>query len=50
VATFNDRVNEILGSLPLDGTLPSLSERYFGEDYATAAGQFDLASIGQMVA
>jgi ABC-type amino acid transport substrate-binding protein len=49
MAAFYDRVNGILRTLHADGTLPSLSERYFGEDYATAAGTFDLRSIGQMV-
>jgi ABC-type amino acid transport substrate-binding protein len=47
VAAFVERVNEIIASLHADGTLPALSEEYFGKDYATLAAGFDLASIGQ---
>lgn len=46
---FSARINEILHELHTDGTLKALSERYFGVDYATAAGAFDLDSIGQVV-
>jgi polar amino acid transport system substrate-binding protein len=49
VAGFIDRVNEIVAGLHADGTLAALSEEYFGKDYATAAGEFDLTSIGQTV-
>jgi hypothetical protein len=35
--------------LHADGTLKALSIKYFGKDYATKAGQFDLASIDQTV-
>lgn len=49
VAAFVAAVNEIVAGLHADGTLPALSEKYFGKDYATAAGEFDLDSIGQTV-
>ena len=46
-AAFVDRVNEIVSDLHADGTLAELSEEYFGKDYATPAGAFNLDSIGQ---
>lgn len=46
---FAARVDEILRELHADGTLKELSERYFGVDYATAAGAFDLAALDQVV-
>ena len=49
LVSFNDRVNEILRGLHADGTLSELSLSYLGKDYATAAGAFDLDSIGQTV-
>jgi polar amino acid transport system substrate-binding protein len=49
VVAFYDRVNEILRGLHADGTLPELSLSYLGKDYATAAGAFDLDTIGQTV-
>lgn len=49
VEPFLDRINAIVRSLHADGTLKALSIRYFGVDYATDAGAFDLASIGQAV-
>jgi len=49
VAAFVDKVDEIVAGLHADGTLPALSERYFGKDYATLASEFDLGSIGQTV-
>jgi polar amino acid transport system substrate-binding protein len=48
-AAFVERVNEIVAALHDDGTLRELSLEYFGSDYATAAGEFDLGSIGQSV-
>lgn len=45
---FVERVNEIVRGLHADGTLEDLSMEYFGEDYATAAGEFDLDAIGQV--
>jgi ABC-type amino acid transport substrate-binding protein len=46
---FVRRVNEIVRGLHRDGELRTLSIKYFGKDYATEAGAFDLASIGQTV-
>ncbi len=44
---FLSRINEILDQLHADGTFKALSQKYFGTDYATNAGEFDLATIGQ---
>jgi polar amino acid transport system substrate-binding protein len=46
---FTDRINAIMEGLLADGTMSALSKRYFGKDYATAAVDFDLDSIGQEV-
>lgn len=48
-SAFLDRVNEIVRGLQADGTLKAKSIEYIGADYATAAGRFDLESIGQTV-
>ena len=48
-AAFVAAVNEAIDALHADGTLAALSEKYFGKDYAAAAAQFDMASIGQTV-
>ena len=49
VTAFVDRVNEIVRGLHGAGTLKAMSIEYFGVDYASAAGEFDLDSIGQVV-
>lgn len=49
VGPFVQRVNEIVRGLHRDGKLRELSIKYFGKDYATEAGAFDLSSIGQTV-
>ncbi len=49
MGSFLDRVNETLRMLHADGRLRVLSERYFGQDYAAAAGAFDLAAIEQAI-
>jgi polar amino acid transport system substrate-binding protein len=49
VAAFVARVDEIVAGLHADGTLARLSVKYFGKDYATKAGEFDLSAIGQTV-
>jgi len=49
VGAFVDRVNEIIAGLHADGTLGKLSTKYFGQDYAAKAAEFDLAEIGQTV-
>jgi polar amino acid transport system substrate-binding protein len=46
---FLDRVNAAIRDLHASGKLKALSIKYFGVDYATAAGAFDLASVGQKV-
>ena len=49
VAAFLERADEIVLGLHADGTLMALSMKYFGVDYTTEAGAFDLGSIGQQV-
>jgi len=46
---FVERINAVMAELHADGTMKSLSEQFFGTDYATAAGEFDLSRIGQTV-
>ena len=48
-SAFAARVDEILQGLHADGSLKALSAKYFGVDYATAAGTFDMSSIDQSV-
>jgi len=48
-AAFVDRVNETILALIQDGSLPALSEEYFGTDYASAAADFDIAALEQEV-
>jgi len=48
-AAFVAKVNAVIEGLHTDGTLKALSEKFYGADYATAAGQFDLTVIGQTV-
>ena len=48
-AAFAARVNEIIAAAHADGTLKALSDRWFGTDYTTEAGRFDLDLIGQDV-
>lgn len=47
--TFAAAVDDALAALHADGTLKTLSEQYFGVDYATAAGAFDMTPLGQEV-
>lgn len=47
--SFVARINEIVDGLHADGTLKAMSIKYFGEDLATQAGAFDLASIKQVI-
>jgi polar amino acid transport system substrate-binding protein len=49
VGPFVARVDQIIAGLHADGTLARLSIKYFGKDYATKAGAFDLSTIGQKV-
>ena len=46
---FLDRIDAVVADLHASGKLKALSEQFFGTDYATKAGAFDLASIGQQV-
>jgi polar amino acid transport system substrate-binding protein len=46
---FVQRVDEIVSELHSSGQLRKLSLKYFGKDYATPAGKFDLATVGQTV-
>jgi len=50
VKAFVARVDQIVEGLHRDGTLKRLSIKdFFGVDYATKAGQFDMKTIGQVV-
>ena len=46
---FVDRVDQIVSGLLADGALKRLSLKYFGKDYATAAGGYDFASLRQSI-
>jgi ABC-type amino acid transport substrate-binding protein len=46
---FFDRVNRILDERQQDGTLATLSKKYFDRDYASAAADFDMAALGQEI-
>ena len=48
-AAFAEKVDEIVRGLHADGTLKALSEKWFKVDYASAAADFDLATLGQDV-
>lgn len=48
-AAFTKRVNEIIAAAHADGTLKALSMEWFGTDYTTEAGRFNLDVIGQDV-
>jgi len=46
---FVDRVDQIIAAAHADGTMKAMSMQWFGADYTTVAGQFDLSKIGQTV-
>jgi len=46
---FVDRVNEVIRAAHADGTLKAMSQEWFGTDYTTQAGKFDLSLLGQEV-
>lgn len=46
---FVDRIDAIVLQLLNDGSLPALSEEFFGTDYASAAADFDTDALGQEV-
>jgi polar amino acid transport system substrate-binding protein len=49
VKAFIARVNEIIAAAHADGTLKGMSTQWFGVDYTTTAGQFDLSKINQTI-
>ena len=50
VKAFVARIDQIVQGLHRDGSLVRLSKKdFFGVDYATKAGQFDMKTIGQVV-
>jgi ABC-type amino acid transport substrate-binding protein len=49
VAAFVARVNEIIRAAHADGRLKALSMEWFGTDYATGAGEFDMTKVVQDV-
>ena len=46
---FVARVDEIIQKAHADGTLKAMSLQWFGTDYTTPAGAFDLTKLGQAV-
>jgi polar amino acid transport system substrate-binding protein len=46
---FFDRVNTIVAGLHASGELKRLSDTFFGKDYTTEAGKFDLSQLHQEV-
>jgi polar amino acid transport system substrate-binding protein len=50
VKAFVARIDQVVAGLHADGSLKRLSIKdFFGVDYATKAGQFDMKTIGQVV-
>ena len=48
-AAFVAKVNAIIAAAHADGTLKAMSEHWFGADYTTPAGAFDLSLLQQQV-
>jgi len=46
---FIERISAVVSDVHAQGKLKSLSQEFFGSDYATPAGAFDLAAVGQTV-
>ena len=42
------KVNEIIQKMHNDGTLLKISKKYYGQDFTTAASQFDLRALDQL--
>jgi polar amino acid transport system substrate-binding protein len=42
------KVSEMIQQMHSDGTLLRLSQQHYGEDFTTAASQFDIHSLGQL--
>jgi polar amino acid transport system substrate-binding protein len=49
VKAFTTRVDQIIATAHADGTLKTMSMQWFGKDYTTAAGAFDLTKLGQVL-
>jgi polar amino acid transport system substrate-binding protein len=49
VASFVDRVNEIVQAAEADGTLEKMSRRWFGRDYVDAAAAYEIGALHQEV-
>jgi len=49
VKAFTSRVDQIIAAAHADGTLKAMSMKWFGMDYTTAAGAFDLTKLGQVL-
>lgn len=49
VTAFVTRVDQIIAAAHTDGTLKAMSMQWFGKDYTTAAGAFDLTRLGQVL-
>lgn len=45
---FLQKVNEVIQAIHKDGTLLKFSEKYYGVDLTSVAGQFDVRSLGQL--
>jgi len=41
-------VSEIIQQMHRDGVLVTLSQQYYGDDFATAAKEFDVEALGQL--
>ena len=49
MTAFAARVDEIMAAAHRDGTMKALSQHWFGTDYATKAGEFDLSKLQQVI-
>lgn len=49
VKAFTERVDQIIAAAHSDGTLKAMSIQWFGMDYTTQAGAFDLTKLGQVI-
>jgi ABC-type amino acid transport substrate-binding protein len=49
VAAFAAKVDEIIRAAHADGTLKAMSIQWFGTDYTTPAGAFDLSKLNQQI-
>jgi polar amino acid transport system substrate-binding protein len=49
VASFVARVDQIIAAAHADGTLKAMSMEWFGKDYTTPAGVFDMSKVVQEV-